>query len=68
MAADDPLQLFINSVAQVANYVDDSAVQQSIGEGLAREILYAIATCRQRFPDRWPGAQQALPFDDGVSS
>jgi hypothetical protein len=67
MAAADPLQLLINSMAEVAQCIDHPAVAQSIGDGLAREILYAVATCRQRFPGRWPGGQQQLVFDDGAS-
>lgn len=31
-----------------------------VGKGFTLEIQYSAASFRQRFPDYWPGGQQAL--------
>lgn len=34
-----------------------------VGDGFLMEAAYAGATFRQRFPNYWPGGQQALPLE-----
>ncbi len=60
--ASDPLQDFIDKLASLEAGLADPAVIAAIGAGMRNEAFYLLSSCRQRFPDRFAGAQQAMPF------
>ena len=58
--ASDPLQQFIDQLAGIEAGLADPAVLAAIGPGMRNEAFYLLSSCRQRFPARFPGAQQVL--------
>lgn len=57
---DADLQELTDTLAKLDALVRKPQLQSRIGEGLAREIRYPIASYRQRFPQLWPTAQSSL--------
>lgn len=57
---DDELQALGRHLQAAAELLNSPALARQIGPGTAREIRYALASFRQRFPDQLPGAQQPL--------
>lgn len=60
--ASDPLQAFIDKLASLEAGLAEPAVIAAIGPGMRNEAFYLLSSCRQRFPDRFAGAEQAIPF------
>jgi hypothetical protein len=60
----DVLQAFVDQLASLEASLNDPTLRAAIGPGLFNEASYLVSAGRQRFPNRWPGDQQALPLED----
>lgn len=57
---DAELQELTDTLAKLDALMRNPELQAHIGDGLARELRYPIASYRQRFPQLWPAAQPSL--------
>lgn len=57
---DAELQELTDTLAKLDALMRNPELQAHIGDGLARELRYPIASYRQRFPQLWPTAQPSL--------
>lgn len=57
---DAELQELTDTMAKLDALMRSPQLHALIGDGLAREIRYPIATYRQRFPQLWPTSQPSL--------
>lgn len=59
---DDPLAAIAEALASVAALATRPDVAAVLGPTTLAELTGAAAAFRQRFPARWPSAQQQLPL------
>ncbi|TAA36376.1 hypothetical protein EAT51_19945 [Pseudoxanthomonas winnipegensis] len=58
-----PIDELGGHLAAIADLLRNPAVPAQLGQGLTREIRYALASFRARYPEQMPGAQRPLPID-----
>jgi hypothetical protein len=56
----DRLQVLAEHLAAIDALLAEPELIAVLGDGFIRELHYPLASFRQRYPTRWPGAQPPL--------